>query len=101
MLQPEYATATAPLRRSTSRLAFSDAGHSVTSGLDWLAATRHFPCSIGARGNIPPPPPDFENSGPPAHAAAPVATSPTSSAPLTCDRQLIAPDCRLNRRESS
>ena len=50
-MQPEYATATVPLRSSTSRFAFSDAGHSVTSGLDWLAATRHFACSAGARGS--------------------------------------------------
>src|SRR5437868_3653961 len=50
MLHPENATATAPARSSTSRFAFSDAGHSVTSGVDWLAATWQRPCSAGVRG---------------------------------------------------
>src|SRR4051794_9097700 len=39
-----------PSRKRASRFAFSDAGHSVTSGFVWLAATLHFASSRGAAG---------------------------------------------------
>ena len=88
MLQPEYATATVPLRSSTSRFAFSDAGHSVTSGLDWLAATRQLACSAGARGStlraFAVDDCDAAERAPHAHAIAPATTHPT-----TCDSCFI------------
>src|SRR5512137_2311658 len=46
--QPEYSTATVWLPAMLCRCAFSEAGHSVTSGLAELAATRHLASGVGS-----------------------------------------------------
>src|SRR5262245_4082201 len=50
MSQPVYETTTAPSRSRASRFAFSEAGHSVTSGLSWLAGILHLVWPLGSSG---------------------------------------------------
>ena len=82
-----------PVRSSTSRFAFSEAGHSVTSGLDWLAATRHRACSAGARGSRLPPRarttrcrPGAATTAPP-QPATPSLTIDAASLPIVANRR--------------
>src|SRR5690242_2819834 len=90
---PEYSTATARPETRLSRCAFSEAGHSVTSGLSWFAATRHRASGAGSTAGVSgvyereaPPPPQPEST---ATVAARVAWGLTwLRAPLPLVRSL-------------